>query len=163
MTVLTPGKMAPNFSLPTINGKQFELKEALSRGAVVLAFFKVSCPICQYAFPYYDRMYQSLKGRAVTVIGISEDKDNDTSEFIKSFGLTMPIALEAEPYPISTAYGLTNVPTLFEIDPEGKIVTSTVGWDRAELESVFRHYSDGTVSAPAVLFRGENVADFKAG
>jgi hypothetical protein len=56
------------------------------------------------------------------------------------------------------------VPTLFEIDPEGKIITSSVGWDRSDLESVYRHYADSNAAAGALLFqRGENVADFKAG
>jgi peroxiredoxin len=164
MPALTPGKQAPNFALTTTDGKLFSLDEALARGPVVLAFFKVSCPVCQYAFPYFDRLYKAVKGRDVTVIGISQDNARDTADFVKTFRLTLPIALEPNPYPVSAAYDLTNVPTLFEINPEGTIVTSTVGWDRAELEAVYRHHSDGSANSPAPLFKaGENVADFKAG
>jgi peroxiredoxin len=164
MPALTPGKQAPNFALTTSDGNLFSLDEALARGPVVLAFFKVSCPVCQYAFPYFDRLYKALKGRGITLIGISQDNARDTADFVKTFRLTLPIALEPAPYPVSAAYDLTNVPTLFEIDPDGKIVTSFVGWDRAELESVYRHYSDGNATTPAPLFKaGENVADFKAG
>jgi peroxiredoxin len=164
MSALSAGKQAPNFSLPTIGGQNFTLEEALSHGPVVLAFFKVSCPVCQYAFPFYDRLYRALKGRNVTVIGISEDNSEDTAAFLKTFDVTMPIALEPDPYPVSNAYGLTNVPSLFEIDPDGKIITSSVGWDRADLESIYRQYSEATSSTPAPLFNsGEKVADFKAG
>jgi peroxiredoxin len=164
MPALTPGKQAPNFALTTTDRKLFSLDEALARGPVVLAFFKVSCPVCQYAFPYFDRLYKAFKGRDVTVIGISQDNARDTADFINTFRLTLPIALEPEPYPVSAAYDLTNVPTLFEIDSDGKIVISSVGWDRAELESVYRHYSDANATTPPPLFKaGENVADFKAG
>ena len=164
MSALIVGKQAPNFSLPAIDGKQFSLEEALSRGPVVLAFFKVSCPVCQYAFPFYDRMYKALKGRGVTIVGVSQDNARDTADFMTTFGITMPIALEADPYPVSTAYGLTNVPTLFEIDPDGKIITSSVGWDRADLETVYRRHADRSASTPAPLFKGgETVADFKPG
>jgi peroxiredoxin len=164
MPALATGKQAPNFALTTTDGKLFSLDEALARGPVVLAFFKVSCPVCQYAFPYVDRLYRALKGRGVTVIGISEDNARDTADFVKTFGLSLPIALEPAPYPVSTAYDLTNVPTVFEIDSDGKIITTSVGWDRSDLESIYRHYSDGNTTMPAALFKaGESVADFKAG
>ena len=164
MPALTPGKQAPNFALTTTEGTLFSLDEALARGPVVLAFFKVSCPVCQYAFPYFDRLYQALKSRGVTVVGISQDDVRDTADFVTTFGLTLPVVLEPDPYPVSAAYGLTNVPTLFEIDSEGKIITSSVGWDRSDLESVYRHYADSNAAAGVPLFqRGENVADFKAG
>ena len=67
MATLTTGKAAPDFSLATLDGKAFSLKGALSQGPVVLAFFKVSCPTCQYAFPFYERLFQSYKNRGVTL------------------------------------------------------------------------------------------------
>src|SRR5690349_24187008 len=111
MQALTPRTKAPDIALSTVSGKPFVLSEALARGPVVLAFFKVSCPVCQYAFPYFDRLYKALKGRNVTVIGISQDNARDTADFVKTFRLTLPIALEPEPYKVSVAYDLTNVPT----------------------------------------------------
>ena len=47
MPALDTGVMAPDFTLPTIDGEQVSLKEALQKGPVLLAFFKVSCPVCQ--------------------------------------------------------------------------------------------------------------------
>ena len=164
MPALAAGQHAPSFSLPTADGKEFSLDEALAHGPVVLAFFKVSCPVCQYAFPYIDRLYKALNKRGVTVIGVSQDNARDTAEFVKEFGLTLPIALEPDPYPVATAYDLTNVPTVIEVGSDGIIITSSVGWDRADLESIYRHSADESPSAPAPLFqRGEKVADFKAG
>ena len=42
---------APEFRLKSTTGKPVILSEVLKRGPVVLAFFKVGCPVCQYAFP----------------------------------------------------------------------------------------------------------------
>ena len=55
MPALTSGIKAPNLTLPTTHGEKFSLSDALKRGPVVLAFFKVTCPVCQYAFPLYER------------------------------------------------------------------------------------------------------------
>jgi len=52
MAALSAGISAPEFNLPTIKGERFSLREALARGPVVAAFFKISCPVCQYAFPF---------------------------------------------------------------------------------------------------------------
>ena len=62
MAALQAGVRAPEFSLPTVDGKHLSLAEALEKGPVVLAFFKVSCPVCQYAFPFYQRMYEVNRG-----------------------------------------------------------------------------------------------------
>jgi peroxiredoxin len=59
MATLKAGTLAPDFTLPTMDGKKFSLSEALARGPVLAAFFKVSCPTCQYAFPFLERIYKS--------------------------------------------------------------------------------------------------------
>ena len=74
MTALATGTKAPDFTLNSLDGKQFSLADTLSRGPVVLAFFKVSCPTCQYAFPFFERLYQAYARKGVTLVGISQTK-----------------------------------------------------------------------------------------
>ncbi len=69
MPALDAGVMAPDFTLPTVDGKQVSLKEALKKGPVLLAFFKVSCPVCQYAFPFFERVFESNRSDNVTRAG----------------------------------------------------------------------------------------------
>ena len=83
MAALAAGKQAPDFSLPTVDGKTVSLHEALKKGPVVLAFFKVSCPVCQYAFPFYERIFQANRQANVSFIGVSQDKAKDTQAFLK--------------------------------------------------------------------------------
>ena len=74
MSALSTGTVAPDFTLPAMDGKQFPLKEALDRGPVVAAFFKVSCPVCQFAFPYVERIYKAYGNRNVSIVGISQNE-----------------------------------------------------------------------------------------
>src|SRR5208337_2826206 len=55
MLALREGTKAPDFSLPALDGGKFSLQDALQKGQVLAVFFKVSCPVCQYAFPFFER------------------------------------------------------------------------------------------------------------
>ena len=120
MAALTVGTSAPDFKLQTMDGKPFSLRDALAQGPVVAAFFKISCPVCQYTFPFLERIYKVYGGKNVTIVGISQNQKKDTAAFAKEYGLTFPILLDdTNAYPVSNAYGLTNVPTIFWIAPDG--------------------------------------------
>ena len=165
MPALTAGKTAPNFELNTLDGKPFQLGEALARGPVVLAFFKVSCPTCQYAFPLYERLFKAYHNRNVTLLGVSQNDANDTAAFAKEFDVTFPILLDdTRRYPVSNAYGLTNVPTLFWVAADGEIELSTVGWSKPDFEQISRKMAEAERIAPAALYKpGEDILEFRAG
>ena len=141
------------------------MAEARKRGPVLAAFFKVSCPVCQLAFPYIQRLFEAYGNKKATIIGISQDNARDTQAFAREYGVTFPLALdEAGKYPVSDSYGLTNVPTLFWISAEGKIELNSVGWAKAELEQFNQKLAAQNGKAAARLFRaGENVPEFKPG
>ncbi len=165
MATLDTGVRAPNFDLSTVDGKRVSLSEALQKGPVILAFFKVSCPVCQYAFPFVERLYQANHGADVTVLGISQNTLKDTQKFMREYGVTFPVALDdPAKYVVSNAYGLTNVPTIFYIAPDGEIEISSVGWSKADLEAINRKLAEHRQQAATPLWRkGEDVQDFRAG
>ena len=165
MAALNAGVLAPDFTLPTVQGGQVSLREALARGPVVLAFFKKSCPVCQYALPLLERVFQANRAANITVLGISQDKAGDTKEFLREYGVTFPVALDDPAnYTISNAYGLTNVPTIFYIAPSGEIKISCVGWSKSDVEAINRKLAEHREQAPAPLWRrGEDIQDFRAG
>jgi peroxiredoxin len=163
VAALNPGMEAPAFDLPLLGGGQFSLREALIASPIVLAFFKISCPICQYAFPLYERLAKKTAGR-IRVVGVSQDDQSSTRSFAKDCGVTFPIALdETKHFPVSKAYGLTNVPTLFEIAQDGRIAVSCVGWEKAVVEDIFHRHADADKSGNALFHSREAIADFRAG
>ena len=165
MSALTAGIQAPQFELPTMDGSKFSLQEALSRGPVVAVFFKISCPVCQYALPYFQRIYQSYGRKNVSLVGVSQNDKGDTAEFMKRYGITFPVLLDdTKTFPVSNAYGLTNVPTAFWISEDASIEISSVGWVRQEFEEMVRKAASATGSASKPVFQpAEQIADFRAG
>jgi peroxiredoxin len=165
MVALTVRTKAPDFELNTLDGKRFSLSEELSRGPVVLAFFKASCPTCQYAFPFLERLHKAYGDKKVRLIGVSQNDAKDTAAFVKEFGITFPVLLDdMGSYPASNAYGLTNVPSIFWVAEDGEIEVSSVGWVKADFEEMNRRMAEAGKMVPAVVFRaGEDVRDFRAG
>src|ERR1700681_4551731 len=119
MTHINSGIAAPAFSLKGLDGKDYSLPALLQKGPVVAAFFKISCPVCQFTFPFLERLYKRYGGDSATFLGISQDDARSTNKFAKEYGVTFPIVLDDENrYLVSNAYGLTNVPTIFLIDTD---------------------------------------------
>jgi peroxiredoxin len=165
MTALAAGAKAPSLELKTLDGKKFSLSDESGRGPVVLAFFKVSCPTCQYAFPFLERLHKAYGQKRVAMVGISQNDAKETAAFIKEFGVTFPVLLDdTRSYPASNAYGLTNVPTIFWVAQDGQIEISSVGWVKADFEQINRKMAEAGKAAPAIMFKaGEDVRDFRAG
>ena len=165
MAALTAGTKAPDISLVAVDGKSFSLQDALKEGPVLAAFFKVSCPVCQYAFPYLERLHKAHGDQNVTVVGISQDDKRNTVGFLKEYGVTFRTLLDnPNGYAVSNAYGLTNVPTWFLIGPDGEIEISSVGWVKQEMEDVNCKLANLQKTPLPPLFKpGEDVRDFRAG
>ena len=166
MSALVTGKLAPDFTLTTTERKSVKLHEMLQHGPVVLAFFKVSCPVCQFAFPLYERIAQAHKYSEATFLGVSQNKAGDAKAFAREYGVTFPIAIDddANHYAVSNLYGLTNVPTLFYIAPNGEIEVSSVGWSKTEVDEVSAKLSGLRREKPPALWRkDEDVPAFRAG
>ena len=165
MAALSAGTKAPEFELAAMDGSKLSLQEALDRGPVLAVFFKISCPVCQYALPYFERIYKAYGTGNVSVIGISQNEKRDTAEFAKRYRITFPILLDdTKTFPVSNAYGLTNVPTSFWIAQDGEIEISSVGWVRQEFEEMARKAASASGGSPKPVFQpAEQIADFRAG
>ena len=126
----------------------------------------MSCPTCQYAFPFFERLHQALTAPRVSrLIGVSQNDAKDTAAFIKEFGITFPLLLDdPRSYPVSNAYGLTNVPSIFWIAQDGEIEVSSVGWVKADFEEINRRMAEaGRIRAGGGVQGRGNVRDFQAG
>src|SRR6266404_5692319 len=93
MTHIVAGKIAPGFSLKALDGKEYSLGALTERGPVVAAFFKISCPVCQFTFPFLERLYQRYGGDGVTLLGVSQDDARSTNGHRSEYGVTFPMML----------------------------------------------------------------------
>lgn len=157
MTHIVAGNAAPEFSLKSLDQKQYALRSLLERGPVVAAFFKISCPVCQFTFPFLERLHQRYGSGGATFLGISQDDARATKSFASEYGVTFPIVLDDKGYPVSNAYGLTNVPTIFLIETDGKVKVSSMGFDKKDLETIASQLAERKKIALTPLFRPDEV------
>src|ERR1700686_3399986 len=153
MTTIVAGQTAPDFSLKSIDGTEYSLQKLLKQGPVFGSFFKVSCPVCQFTFPFLERLYKRYGGKDVTFLGISQDNARATKEFADEYGVTFPMLLDAEGYPASNAYGLTNVPTSLLIETDGSLKIASLGFNKKDLEVIAAELSERNKTPLSVLFR----------
>jgi peroxiredoxin len=101
----------------------------------------------------------------VNLIGVSQNDAADTTAFAEEFGVTFPILLDdTRSYPVSNAYGLTNVPTLFWIGTDGKVEITSMGWSKPDFEKINRRMAEAAAIATAPMFRPEDdLRDYRAG
>lgn len=151
--MLADGAVAPDFSLDG-----WSLSEALRKGPVLLAFFKISCPTCQLAFPFLQRLNDSVAPEALQIVPISQDNRAGTSQFQDRLGISIPVQLDPAPaYAASNLYGIRNVPSLFLIEPRGVISMAVNGFSKRHLETLAERF--GT----PIFHPGEDVPAFRPG
>ncbi|HLZ12259.1 MAG TPA: TlpA disulfide reductase family protein [Candidatus Acidoferrum sp.] len=155
MTHIVAGNLAPNFSLKSLDGKEFSLAAALEKGPVLLAFFKIGCPVCQFTFPFLERLHQRYKNPNLTIVGISQNGPEKTTSFNKEYGVTFPVLLDPEEkrYVVSNAYGLTMVPTLIFVGAAGSVLVSSMGFVKSDLESIAGKLAEQASIVKAPLFQ----------
>ena len=128
-TLLKPGTQAPDFTLPTADGGSFSL-HSLRGQYVVLDFWASWCPDCRKDAPQVVAMYHKLKSKGVAFGGISFDVDAaQWKAAIEKYGMTYTHVSELKKMreaDIAKAYGVKWIPSLYLIDPQGRVVMGTV-------------------------------------
>jgi peroxiredoxin len=130
--LLEAGLRAPEFRLPLLDGGEISLAEIVTHGPALLVFFKVSCPVCQLTLPFLDRIHAG----ALPIYGISQNDPQDTRDFHRQFGVTLPTLLDTEEsgFPVSDAFGISSVPSMFLVESDGTISHVIEGWRKTEIE-----------------------------
>jgi len=154
--MLGRGTLAPQFELVDLAGGRQSLAQILEKGPVLLALFKVSCPVCQLAFPFLERMADN---DAMQVVAISQDDVKPTKEFNERFGVTFPTLLDEarKGYPVSNAFGISSVPSVFLVETDGAISHSFAGFSKRDFEQI------GKRIHVRPFHPNESVPEFKAG
>lgn len=123
------GSVAPDFRMKTAEGKTLSLKQYKGR-YVLLDFWASWCPDCRKDIPNVVRMYRKFHPQGVDFIGISMDTNAEAwKKAIAQYGLTYPQVSELVKFhdtKIAALYGVKWIPSMVLIDPQGKVLLSTV-------------------------------------
>jgi peroxiredoxin len=155
---LTTGDVAPDFTLPNAVGANINLQERLSKGAVILTFYRGNwCPYCNLELRAYQQLLPEIQKLGASLIAVSpqtpdaslstaekNDLDFDVlsdvgSEIAKAYRVAFTLPEELQQ--LYTQWGIilpnnngTNhwtlpVPATFVIAPDGKIVLAHLNVD----------------------------------
>ncbi len=153
------GAQAPKFKLAALDGEHYSLDNQLT----LAIFFKTSCPTCQYAWQFYERLYQSYKDAGLQIWGISQHNADKTRKFKNKYGATFPHLLD-EGLHISEQYDPEFVPTLFLIDENGTIVERLASWHSAQLNQLSERIAAHLQVPPQEIVEPQdNAIPFKPG
>jgi cytochrome c biogenesis protein CcmG/thiol:disulfide interchange protein DsbE len=130
------GSVAPDFTLPGLDGKPVTLS-ALRGRVVVLTFFASWCHPCEQDMPILERA-QHEDGPRIAVVGVNyRDFPDDTLAFVRRLGVTFPTLIEdSTDNPVATRYDVHAMPDTLFIDARGVVRERLFGQtSRHDLES----------------------------
>lgn len=140
--LLKPGTDAPDINLQTIDGKQFSLK-SLRGKYVVLDFWASWCPDCRKDSPYIMSLYEKFAPKGVEFVGVSFDtKAEAWKNGVEKLDIKYTQVSDMKHMresAVAQTYCVKWIPTVYVVDPEGKVVLGTVMSDKvgAYLTSVY--------------------------
>lgn len=160
--MLQVGAPAPNFVLSDPEGNPHPIGNT-DAPLTLAIFFKTSCPTCQYAWGFYERLHQAYTNRGLRVLGISQHDAQKTSAYRARYNATFPHLLDTG-FSASRAYDPAFVPTGFLIDGRKVIIETFESWDRDKLNNLSRRIAETLgVRTEAIVTPEDNVLANKMG
>ena len=89
--MIQENKKAPNFTLPSSSGKDFELKKNLKNNLIIYFYPKDNTPGCTTESVEFAKQYKMLQKLKTEVVGISKDSMESHHKFIEKFKLPFPL------------------------------------------------------------------------
>ena len=141
--LLKPGTVAPDFTLRTADEKDIKLR-AFRGNYVVLDFWASWCSDCRKDIPAMKQLWSDFMDYNVRIIGISFDTSKEAwvNTYWDKYQMNWTQVSELRKWKketkIDRLYHVDWIPTMYLIDPNGKIVLGTVEIEklRATLEEL---------------------------
>ena len=128
------GDIAPPFVVEDVNGNKVSISDYKGK-VLLLDFWATWCPPCKDAIPHLNNLQQEFQDTGFTVLGLSIDgKLEPVKKFYDIHSLKYPVLL-ADPITIRK-YGVAQVPTIYLIGPDGRIVYKQLGMDKYQEEYI---------------------------
>ena len=119
---------APAVSLPTVDGKEFDLGRSLRQGrgtpsgGAVVSFFATWCAPCRNELPVLNALVDELRTRGIAVVAVDLKEELPViRRFINELGVDKLIVLSDRDGKTAERFHVRFLPTTFCIGADGKI------------------------------------------
>jgi thiol-disulfide isomerase/thioredoxin len=115
----------PSVSVVNSSGTEINSSDLLTGNTLVVGLWSTWCVPCRRELPQLQEF--AAKHQNVSVVAVNlGDKLDSVAAYAKEIGLTMPVVIDTEGR-ISSALGVTSVPSTLVIDSSGKVIATHVG------------------------------------
>ncbi len=132
MPKFNPGKLAPEFSVPALDGGNLSLSDYKGQ-LLLLDFWGSWCGPCRVESPDLVKLYQKYGGKGFEILSIALDKSEARwRNAIKKDGLYWKghgSHLERMKDPVALLYGVREIPTKYLIDEGGYIIATNPSFE----------------------------------
>ena len=111
------------FEATTTDGRRVRFPEDFAGRYVLLDFWSLSCPPCLMDIrDHYLRDYAAYREAGFEILGVAMDTDEDLRGNLPDLGIAWPVVADRPEGRITECYRVDAYPTLYLIDPRGRIV-----------------------------------------
>jgi peroxiredoxin len=146
-TLTKVGDAVPQFTVRAVDGQIFT-PESLKGKVVLLNFFATWCGPCNAEMPHLQKLHERFKDKPFVLMSVGrEHKIDEVKKFAGEKNLTFTFAAD----PKRDAFKLfatESIPRSYVIDPSGKIVFQSVGFDEKELQQMADAIEKALPAAP---------------
>ena len=127
-------RQAPNFSLNTLDGKVFVLKEHIGQGPLVINFWASWCVPCRSELKKMKKLYQKYHPKGVAFVAIAIDDPKTVANvhsLVHSKRYPFIVLLDTENQ-VKRLYEVQNIPHTFVLNKKGEIVYDHAGYRKGD-------------------------------
>jgi peroxiredoxin len=125
---LARARMAPPFSITTIDGQQISMDD-LQGKVVLLDFWATWCQPCREALPHIRQVAKKFQGQPLVIVSVSVDDDEAKwKDFVGKNEMTWPQYFDGGfGGSVAKMFGVTAIPHTFTIDADGVLQDEHIG------------------------------------
>ena len=115
----------PSVIVADSSGTEINSGDLLNGNRLVVSLWSTWCVPCRRELPQLQQF--AVEHQDVSVVAVNlGDKLDSVAAYAAEIGLTMPVVIDSEGR-ISSALGVTSVPSTIVIDSHGKVIATHVG------------------------------------
>jgi len=131
------GEDAPAFVLTDIDRNYVFSKKVYGTGWLLVDFYATWCENCNEELPHVEDLYAEFGDKGFNVLLMATDAEglDVVVPFFKQRPTTLKILIDK--YQKATeSFGVDALPTMFLVDPDGKIAFKTIGYHEEDISEL---------------------------